>query len=66
MLPAKIGFIDGELLGVLGFLAGFIIWTLLPFFDSGRPGRRQRWITGIGVFVIAYVTAMTVFGYVAQ
>jgi cytochrome b6 len=66
ILPARVGFIDGELLGVLGFMAAFAIWTLLPFLDSGRPGRRQRLITGIGVFVIGYVAVMTVFGYVAE
>jgi cytochrome b6 len=66
ILPAKIGFINGELVGILGFTVAFVIWTLLPFFDSGRPGRRQRLITGIGVFVIAYVAGMTVFGYLAK
>jgi len=66
LLPSKIGFIDGELLGVLCFGGAFLVWTLLPFFDPGRPGRLQRLITGIGAFALAYVAVMTVYAYVAS
>jgi len=65
-IPAKIGPLDGELLGVLGFGAAFLVWALLPFFDPGRPGRTQRWITGAGVFALGYVVVMTVYAYVAK
>jgi cytochrome b6 len=66
LLPAKIGFIDGELLGVLGFVTAFVIWMLLPFFDLGRCGRTQRFVTGAGVFAVTYLLVMTVYGYVAK
>jgi cytochrome b6 len=66
LLPAKIGFVDGELLGVLGFGLAAIVWTLLPFFDRETRGRTQRFVTGAGVFVLAYIAAMTVFGYLAK
>jgi cytochrome b6 len=66
MIPAKIWIFDGELLGVLGFNAAFAVWVLLPFFDRGRDGRAQRWITGAGVFALSYVVIMTVYAYFAK
>lgn len=66
MIPAKIGFLDGELLGILGFSAAFAIWLLLPFLDPGDHGRRQRYVTGAGVFALGYVVVLTVYGYVVK
>lgn len=66
MIPAKIWILDGELLGVLGFNAAFVVWVLLPFFDRGPGGRAQRWVTGAGVFALGYVVVMTVYAYFAK
>ena len=65
-LPAKIWFLDGEVLGVLAFGAAGVLWTLLPFFDRNGRGRPQRWVTGVGVFALAYIVGMTVFGYLTK
>ena len=65
LIPAKIGPIDGELVGVLAFGLAGVLWTLLPFFDRGE-GRAQRWIAGAGVFAVAYIVTMTIYGYVAK
>lgn len=66
LIPGKIWFLDGDLVGVLGFGAAFLVWTLLPFFDRGSSGRVQRFITGAGVFALAYFAGMTVYGYLAK
>lgn len=66
MLPAKVGFIDGEMLGVLAFGAAALVWTLLPFFDRNGGHRIQKLFWGIGVFALAYMAGMTVYGYVAK
>jgi quinol-cytochrome oxidoreductase complex cytochrome b subunit len=66
LIPAKVGFLDGELVGILVFGAAGAIWLLLPFFDRDGQGRTQRWITGVGVFALAYIAAMTVYGYMAK
>ena len=66
MIPAKIWFLEGELLGVLGFGLAFLLWVLLPFFDRGQRGRAQRSITGAGVFGLGYIVAMTFYAYVAK
>ena len=65
LIPAKLGFLDGELVGVLVFGVAGALWLLLPFFDNGK-GRAQRWIMGAGIFALAYMAGMTVYGYVAK
>jgi len=65
LIPAKVGFIDGEILGVLLFGLAGLLWLLLPFFDRGDK-RSARWTMGALVFVVAYVVAMTVYGHVAK
>lgn len=66
MIPAKIWFLDGEVVGILIFGLAGLIWLLLPFFDSDGRGRSQRWVLGAGIFAIFYAAAMTVYGYVAK
>ncbi len=65
LIPAKIGPLEGEMLGVLAFGLAGLVWLLLPFFDT-REGRRSRLITGAGVFALAYMVAMTAYGYLAE
>jgi cytochrome b6 len=65
-IPGKIGPINGELLGLLGFTLAGICWTLLPFIDRGRSGRGQRWVTGAGLFALGYIVGMTLYGYLAK
>ena len=65
-LPAKIGPIAGELVGVLGFGLAGLVWTFLPFFDRESHGRGTRWIAGAGVFALTYIIAMTMYGYLAK
>jgi quinol-cytochrome oxidoreductase complex cytochrome b subunit len=66
MIPAKIWRLDGEILGVLIFGFAGVVWLLLPFFDPEGKGRSQRWILGAGIFAVAYIVAMTAYGYVAK
>jgi cytochrome b6 len=66
LIPAKVGPVDGELLGILVFSLAGVIWLLLPFFDNLGRGRMHRWILGLGIFAVAYMASMTVYGYVAQ
>ena len=65
-IPGKIGPVNGELLGLLGFTLAGICWTLLPFIDRGRTGRGHRWVTGAGLFVLGYIVGMTLYGYIAK
>ena len=66
LIPAKIWFIPGEVLGILSFSVAGLLWLLLPFFDRAADGRARRWITGIGVFALGYMLVMTVYAYMAK
>ena len=66
LIPAKIGALDGEVLGIMVFSLAGLIWLLLPFFGGLGRGRVHRWILGLGIFAVAYMASMTVYGYVAK
>jgi cytochrome b6 len=66
LIPAKVWFVDGEVLGILAFGVAGLLWFLLPFFDHLGRGRGRRLILGAGIFALVYILAMTVYGYVAK
>ena len=41
LIPSKVWFIDGEVLGVLAFGLVGLLWLLLPFFESDQPSRTK-------------------------
>jgi len=65
-IPAKLGPIDGELVGVMGFGLGGLFLLLVPFLDrrSGR-GERSPLFFWIGVGLVLYIAVLSVLGYVA-
>lgn len=65
IIPSKIWIVEGEVVGILAFGLAGLLWMLLPFFDTGTK-RNSRLIMGACVFALAYVVAMTVYGYVAK
>jgi quinol-cytochrome oxidoreductase complex cytochrome b subunit len=66
-LPAHIWFIEGELFGMIVFAIGGLIWILVPYLNK-KPGgdKRSKWIVGYGVFVVAFIIAMTMYGYLVK
>lgn len=66
LIPARVWFLDGEVLGILAFGAAGLVWFLLPFFDSEGRGRSARFVLGAGIFALTYIVAMTAYGYVAK
>ena len=66
LIPAKVWFVDGEVLGIVGCALIALFWLLLPFFESNRPTRTRAWITGLGIFALTYVIGMTAYGYLAK
>ena len=64
-IPAKIFFIDGEVLGILGFGVVALVWLLIPFIDR-RPEEphRARWFTAFGWVAIAFILIMSLVAYV--
>jgi cytochrome b6 len=66
LIPAKIGPIYGEVLGIMVFSLAGLIWVMLPFIGALKQGRAHRWVFGLGIFAVAYMVTMTVYGYVAK
>jgi cytochrome b6 len=64
VIPARLGFLDGELVGILAFGAAGLIWTLVPFLPV--RDRSRTLITGAGIFALGFFCSMTVYGYFAK
>jgi quinol-cytochrome oxidoreductase complex cytochrome b subunit len=66
LIPSRVLFIDGEVLGILGFGLGAALWVGLPFIEVLLGERGARWVR-VGVFVVlTYLAAMSIVGYVAS
>jgi cytochrome b6 len=64
LIPAKVFFLDGEVLGILAFGAAGLVLALVPFLHRGR--RSQLIITGAAILALAYIGGMTFYGYLAK
>jgi cytochrome b6 len=59
-LPAKVLFVDGELLGIFGFSVAALVWVAVPFLDRRIGfGRVTRFFTGLGVFALGYMIVLS-------
>jgi len=64
VIPAKILWFDGEVLGILGFGAAGFALVILPFIDIwARKGKRNPVLSISGVCVIIYMIFMTCLAY---
>lgn len=66
LIPAKVWLIDGEVLGVLGFGAAGLLWLCVPFIDNERWKWARTFVIGLGIFALAYMGTMTVYGHFAH
>jgi cytochrome b6 len=66
LLPSRVLFVDGEVLGIVGFGLGACLWVGLPFMEQmlGTGGRRS--VRLVTVVVLLYLAVMSVVGYVAK
>jgi cytochrome b6 len=66
LIPAKVFSLDGEVVGILAFALGGLLWVIVPFLDKSSANRRKsRIITSLGWIVVLYIVAMTVYGHLA-
>ncbi len=65
-IPAQVLFVDGEVLGILLFGLAGLLWTLVPFWDrKSAAGKKSRWTTYAGLFVVLYIILFTILGWLA-
>ncbi len=65
-LPAKILFLDGEVLGIMAFGLGGLFWALVPFLNkTPGHGTRKLVFNMIGIFIVLFIVVMTIVGYLA-
>jgi hypothetical protein len=56
----------GEVLGMVIFNAGLVLWTMVPLFDtSSSSGRRGRLACYFGLAALGVLVATTIWGYLA-
>ena len=63
IIPAHILFFEGEVIGILGFMLGFLVWLLVPFIDRKDDEDRYRLLKRVGIVVVFFIAAMTAWGY---
>ncbi len=63
LIPGRVLWIEGEQFGVLVFGLAATLWVLIPFLDRNPTGRVGKLITGIGVFAIVYILAMSLWAW---
>ena len=57
-IPGKVLFINGELLGILMFGLGGLLWFLVPYWDTKtKKGSRNKIINYVGIFVITFISS---------
>ncbi len=65
-IPAKLWIIDGEVFGIMLFSIAGLLWTLVPFWDAkSARGEKSRRIIYIGIFVVMYIIALTILGWLS-
>jgi quinol-cytochrome oxidoreductase complex cytochrome b subunit len=64
LIPSKILIFDGETVGILLFGLCAVGWMLMPFWDRrSAQEERHRLLTGLGVFIVAYLVVFSALGY---
>ena len=67
MLPAHILFLEGELVGIIGFSLGGLIWAIVPFIDrKAAVDQKSKLFTAFGYFVLTFIIFMTLYGYMVE
>lgn len=67
MIPAHVGFIEGELFGMGVFAIGGALWALVPFLDrQAMVNKKSKLWIGFGILVVAFIVVMTALGYILE
>jgi len=63
-IPAKILFIDGEVIGVLAFGLAGLVWMIVPFLvGPASSPKRKLFFNIFGIFAVVFIVVMTIIGF---
>jgi cytochrome b6 len=62
-IPPHLWIFEGEVVGIVGFILGFLLWLLVPFIDKEDDEQRFRVLKIFGIIVVIFIAAMTLWGY---
>lgn len=65
-MPATVGPIEGEQLGLLAVGIAAVFWCLVPWIDRGQKKGRTIAVTLGGIAMIAFIVSMTIVGFTSQ
>jgi len=66
-LPAHILWLEGEVVGILGFGVAGLALLLVPFIERrSQRGEPSRWFTWVVIGIIVYIIVLTYLGYTAD
>ncbi|OGW81213.1 MAG: cytochrome bc complex cytochrome b subunit [Omnitrophica bacterium RIFCSPLOWO2_12_FULL_44_17] len=67
MIPAKLGFLEGEKVGILFFILGFAFMLFVPAIDrQAEKGKKSPLFTWLGVLIGMFVVGMTLMSMIAN
>jgi cytochrome b6 len=65
LIPSHILIFEGEILAILGFMIGGLLWMLAPFLDrNAARERKSPVISFLGWVIFLYIVVMTILTYV--
>jgi quinol-cytochrome oxidoreductase complex cytochrome b subunit len=65
LLPAKVGFIDGEVLGVIVFGFAGMALLVVPVLENRIGKNASSFLTAAGILALLYIAVMTLAAYLA-
>lgn len=65
ILPAKIAFIEGEIVGLLSIMLVAALFAVVPFVDTGKNPKLAKFFEVYGIVVLMALSGFTVWGVVA-
>jgi len=64
-IPGHVLFMEGELLGILGFGVAGLLWIMVPFLDRrGQGNQRNPLFQLLGWIIVLFIVVMTIVGYI--
>jgi cytochrome b6 len=64
-IPGHVLFLEGELIGIMGFGVAGLLWILVPFLDRrGRRNQHNPLFQILGWIIVLFIVVMTIVGYI--